>query len=187
MSRLRAILEGANYASLAAGVQLLGRSGALSYHHRDGYTGEGVLPFIVLEMAMALRAVSPPRPSLAQRADAVISGSSWTRSPTRLAPVLARQIGATAAEGLLTVQTARGQDWQRTWQCAPMGHNGHLLHADPYLNLDRRFNGTAVRHCTCKQTAGPTTRDTWWSPTQTRWEHVSGRRTRRSPSATADR
>ena len=174
LSRLRAILEAADYASLAAGVRLLGSSGALTYPYLTGYTGRGVLPFIVLEMALALHAVSPPRPSLAQRADAVLASSRSTRAQVGLAPILARQLGVTAAEGLITVHTDRGHR-QRAWQCAPLQKNGHVLHEDPYQNLDRRFNGTPVQHCLCKQTQGPASPDAWWSPTQTRWEYVSGR------------
>lgn len=97
-----------------------------------------------------------------------------TPPPTRLAPILAKQLGVAAAEGLLSVRTVRDHR-TRAWQCAPLQKNGHVLHEDPYLNLDRRFNGTAVRHCVCKQTAGPASTDSWWSPTQTQWEFVSGR------------
>ena len=171
LSRLRAILEAADYASLAAGVQLIGRSGALAYRHRESYTGSGVLPFVLLEMALAMHAASPPRPSLAQRADAVLSATSSSPPPTRLAPVLAKQLGVSAAEGLLSVSTARGRH-TRTWQCAPLQTNGHVLHENPYLHLDRVFNGTGVRHCVCKQTAGPASTDSWWSTTQTRWGYV---------------
>ena len=148
---LKGILEQQPYERLAA--NLPRAIGAMWYRVSGNYRGDDLLPFLVLEMHLALRA-AVERPLLASAEDLIglplhlaaldddAIAKRTARLPSEWPGQLANAIRRAprafppAYRGGVTVITNRSSDkaWQEVvWRCAPVSKNGHSYRdSDPW-------------------------------------------------------
>ena len=143
--RLKTLLDAQPYEELAGRLPLA--LGALWYRVHGGYRGDDLLPFLLVEMHMALQAAAEA--PLAAQADAVIgmplrfaafnddvlANRTTSRSAERALPLhiaaavhSARSAYLPAYRGGVTIVTNRSALWSHSpvvWRCVPLARNGH--------------------------------------------------------------
>ena len=159
---LRSTLLQQNYESLAAGVAFV--RDALIYNHHTASVG--VLPFLQLEMALALGDATSLADSLTSRADQTLGVGSWKafegQGESRVdytAMTKKIQWGASdIPEGVVRVRTRDENNVSRAWHCAPTVGHGHFLNIrspmDPSNSLEADPR-PKPQSCHCVRTEGP--------------------------------
>ena len=170
--QLKTILKQQPYERLAANLPLA--LGAMWYRADGNYRGDDLVPFLLVEMHMALRAASER--SLALRAQDLIglplqltgfdddvaakrSSPLSNAFPLKIASAIRRAPHAfpPAYHGGMTIVTNRSERNQGevVWRCVPMGTNGHSYHATDPLDINEVPPGEAdsklvfIEHTNC--------------------------------------
>ena len=154
--RLKEILEAQNYEQLAANLPL--SLGALWYRVHGGYRGDDVLPYVLVEMQMALRAAEKrPLEALAEEAIGLLLSHAWfdddrrnnrslppaaVAGLPRLPPVINHAVARAHAafpasyRGGVTIVTNRSS-WPSAvvWRCVPIATHAHSYHTTDPLDV----------------------------------------------------
>ncbi|KAL1525252.1 hypothetical protein AB1Y20_020117 [Prymnesium parvum] len=194
LPRLRELLLQQDYHRLATGVAAV--KDALLYNRDRGLHATQVLPFLLIEMSLAIKEASrcgvlssedPADCSLSGRADKLIGPLTGDGTPSyekranrkQYVQLLSRmrRMSNRSVEGLVVVKTQRPNTTARVWQCIPLVGKGHPLHIaapfDPSTPLTAPIPSDArgamklsPKSCSCHHLLGPQSLEPW-STTQT--------------------
>jgi len=143
-------------------------AGALWYRAGGNYRGDDMLPFLVLEMWMAMRRRNQSSVGTDELIDRspLDEGEQLAIERARIGPLVNPQ-------GAVTVRT-NASGVRGAWRCAPLSKNAHSLRVpDPYDGDPRRLIHTPSIACMCVHVRGASSRERRrrrrMSPTQTAW------------------
>ena len=164
--RLRDILEAQDYTKLAAGVAAARHA---LWYHVGQYTGDGALPFFLLEMKLAL-AEAERRPLASRVAELV--GTAAPAGP--LQHTVREQNRSLFLAGQTAILTERSGVMRR-WECA-LRFGARPRHTfDPAEIYEKRGSGEHMyqdgTQCSCRRLRGPPS-DEPISPTQRVLQHA---------------